>query len=630
MRPGRLLLLALALIVGGDVLAWRVQTSGGSVAVRDVRWVGSGGTRMSALLYVPDGATPDTPAPGIVAAHGYINSRETQSGFAIELSRRGFVVLAIDQTGHGYSDPPAFRNGFGGPDALAYLRTLDIVDRDNIGLEGHSMGGWAVLIAAAGAPDDYRSIVIEGSSTGSSGAPAASDTYPRNLAVVFSKYDEFSGGMWGSPVAADVPRGEKLMAAFGTSELVEPGRVYGSIAEGTARIFHQPPVTHPGDHLSRVAIGHAVDWFQCTLNGGSSLPAAQQIWYWKELGTLVALVGMVVLLFAVGGLLLGTPFFAELAGSPPPARGATGVGWWGAALVFAALPAATLFPFKGLGAGWLRPSALFAQSITSQVMVWAVLVGMISAVLFGVWHVASGRRGGAGDDEGGGAGADEHPGAGAAEHVGADEHPGATADNGADGGGEGDGEGAGETADDYGLTWAGRVVWSKVGKSALLAFLIALAAYASLVATAFFFTTDYRFWVFAIKPMSPLQLRISLSYGIPFVAFFMVYGVVLFGQLRRDGGPGREMLRVVALSTLGFVGLIAYQYVPLFMGGTLAIPGESLWSIIAFQFLPIMTIVGLVTAHFQRKTGHVYVGAVLSGLLVTWIVVASQATQFAF
>ena len=51
-----------------------------------------------------------------------------------------------------------------GPDGLTYLRSLDIVDRANIGLEGHSMGGWAVLIAAAGAPNDYRSVVIEGSS----------------------------------------------------------------------------------------------------------------------------------------------------------------------------------------------------------------------------------------------------------------------------------------------------------------------------------------------------------------------------------------------------------------------------------------------------------------------------------
>jgi fermentation-respiration switch protein FrsA (DUF1100 family) len=67
----------------------------------DVRFIGTGGSPMSALLYVPPGATAAAPAPGILAVHGYINSRETQSGFAIEFARRGYVVLALDQTGHG-------------------------------------------------------------------------------------------------------------------------------------------------------------------------------------------------------------------------------------------------------------------------------------------------------------------------------------------------------------------------------------------------------------------------------------------------------------------------------------------------------------------------------------------------
>ncbi len=580
MKPRATLLLAILLILAGDALAWWVQTGGGTIQVRDLRWIGSGGTRMSGLLFVPAEATAREPAPGILAVHGYLNSRETQDGFAIELARRGFVVLALDQTGHGYSDPPAFRNGFGGPDGLAYLRSLDIVDRDNIGLEGHSMGGWAVLIAAAAFPEGYRSIVIEGSSTGTSGAPDATSVFPRNLAVVFSRYDEFSGLMWGTPVAADVPASDKLMKAFGTTDPVEVGRVYGAVEEGTARVLHQPPVIHPADHFSRRAIGHAIDWFQATLEGERPLPPANQIWLWKEIGNLLALIGMVILLLLVGGLLLGTSFFAELSGESAPARGPRGTAWWVAAILFGVLPAATLFPFKALG-GALPVSAPFPQGITNQIMVWALLVGLLSAVLFGAWHFASGRRSGA-------------------------------------------------TTDHYGLTRAGRVPWSEVGKSFLLASLITLAAYLSLVVSSAVFTVDYRFWVFAIKPMSPLQARIALSYLIPFLLFFMVHGVVLFGQLRRDLNPLAEAGLVVALSTLGFVGLIAVQYTPLFMGGTLGVPSESLWSIIAFQFIPLMVIVGLVTAHFQRATGRIYVGAFLSGILVTWIVVAGQPIHHGF
>ena len=583
MKMKRILAIALTLIMAGNVLAWMVQTSAGSTEIKDVRWVGSNGTEMSGLLYIPDGVSSEDPAPGILAIHGYINSRETQDGFAIEYARRGYVVLSADQTGHGYSDGPAFANGFGGPDSLTFLRSLDIVDPDNIGLEGHSMGGWAVLIAAATQPDAYKSIVIAGSSTGTFGAPEATADWPRNMAVIFSEYDEFSELMWLTPKASDVPSGEKLMAAFGTTEPVEIEQIYGSIEDGTARAFYQPPVIHPGDHLSRKAIGNAVDWFDMTLEGGTGLDSSNQTWMWKELGNLIAAIGMILLLFPVGALLLKRPMFSDLVAEPTESKGAVGAGWWVGAAVFAILPAATLFKFKDYPTDheW-EATALLSQNITTQVMVWAIFVGIISAVLFAAWHFGLNRK-------------------------------------------------ANPSLDDYGLTWAGRMDLRKIGKSLLLAFLIVLAGYTTLVLSAFFFTTDFRFWVFAIKPMSTLGIRIFFSYLIPFMLFFLIVGVILYGQLRRQTKRMRdEMLIVVGLLVAGFVGLIALQYVPLLSGGTLGFPDESLWGIISFQFLPLMTIVGLVSVYFYRKTAHVYVGSFMSAIIVTWIFTASQATHFSF
>ena len=75
------------------------------------------GNATSAPLYIPADATPQIPTPGILAVHGYVNSRETEDGFAIAFAR-GHVVLALDQTRYGYSDLPAFANGFGAPDGL--------------------------------------------------------------------------------------------------------------------------------------------------------------------------------------------------------------------------------------------------------------------------------------------------------------------------------------------------------------------------------------------------------------------------------------------------------------------------------------------------------------------------------
>jgi pimeloyl-ACP methyl ester carboxylesterase len=364
--------LGLALIVCGSVLAWMVQTAGG-VEVRDVRFRGADGTVMSGLLHVPRNATPATPAPGVLAVHGYINSRETQSGFAIEFARRGYVVLALDQTGHGYSGGAAFSSGFGGPDGLRYLRSLDIVDKAEIGLEGHSMGGWTVLAAAAAQPDAYKSMVLEGSSTGAPFAAPGSPTWPRNLAVVFSRYDEFSKIMWGVDRAADAPASPKLQALFGATQAVEPGRVYGSIPAGTARVFFAPPVTHPGDHISTRAIGHSLDWFGRTLTGGTPRPPSDQIWWWKEIGTGVALVGFFVLVLGVFAALLRLPAFAGLRQAPPAEAETDSRRRWGVLLLTAFVPVLTFFP-AFIAAGLLTPaSKVLPQGITNQVLVWALL-----------------------------------------------------------------------------------------------------------------------------------------------------------------------------------------------------------------------------------------------------------------
>lgn len=372
-----LLIVGLLLAVGGAVLASRIQTADG-VSVRDIRFAGTGGKTMSALLYVPAGATPSAKAPGILAVHGYINSRETQDGFAIEFARRGYVVLAIDQTGHGYSDGPAFSNGFGGPDGLRYLRSLPMVDTDNVGLEGHSMGGWTVLAAAAAMPDAYKAVVLEGSSTGAPYAKEGSPAWPRNLGLVYSRYDEFSKLMWGVDRAADVVDSTKLKAVFGTSERIVPRKLYGSIADGTARVLATPAVTHPGDHISPEAIARAIDWFSVTLEGGRAIPSDAQIWYWKELGTALGLVGFVLVVLATFDLLLSVPAFAGLRGVGEPGSDRRDVRWWRAMLMTAFLPAITFFPVFVAVFLLVQPNPVLPQTVTTQITLWALVGAGIS------------------------------------------------------------------------------------------------------------------------------------------------------------------------------------------------------------------------------------------------------------
>lgn len=568
----RTIIIALALIVLGSWLASTVQTDNGQIEISDVRFIGSAGQTMSALLYRPKNATIDNPQPGVLAVHGYINSRETQSGFAIELARRGMVVLALDQTGHGYSDAPAFAHGFGGPDGLAYLRSLAFVDPQRIGLEGHSMGGWTVLMAAAAHPDAYKSMVLEGSSTGTFGTNEGTATFPRNLKLVFSRFDEFSALMWESPIADNIVDTQKLKTLFDSETSIEIGKRYGAINAGTARELAMPPVTHPGDHLSTEAIGEAVEWFNTTLTPDAGYSKSNQTWYWKELGTLLALVGIFLIILPVSDVLLKNTFSGVVV-TAPPIYEVNRSSWYIIALITAAIPILTFFPVQTLAPILLPPNQIWSQAITTGIVGWMLVTGSISLVLFLLWlkffqnNIRFASQCGLGDIE-------------------------------------------------------------ELGRSLVFASSVVLTLYLLVSAMDFFFTVDPRFWVVALKPMSKMQFFQFLAYLPFFLGFFVLLSATLHSQLgRRESSTGSMMLVNSIVLSIGFVVLLVMQYVPLFAGGTLLIASQPLLTIVAFQFVPLMILVGMVSTWCFYRTGSVYPGAFINGIFICWYVTAGQATQ---
>ena len=554
-RAGKLIAGWLLLLAGsGASLA--VMTAGG-VDLRDVRIPMEQGGELAAYLYLPPNATPETPAPAVLAVHGYINSRETQSGFAIELARRGYVVLAPDQTGHGFSGGTALSAGYGGPAALAWLIEQPFVDRGNVGLEGHSMGGWAALSAAQADPDAYRSMVLVGSATGPGFAPAGDPDFPRNVGVVFSRWDEFAQLMWGVRDAASVGTSAKLKALFGTEETVQPGSVYHT--DGNARWLAMPSTTHPGDHLSREAIGYAVSWLNATLEGErEDLPPGRQIWFWKEAGTLVALIGGALVLFGMLDLLLSFPRFAALREPGVGALQTPTRRWWTTLLVAAALPAVTYFPLVALGRA-LNANFVLPQGITNQILVWAVGNGLI-ALPFVI------RR--------------------------------------------------------------GRPFEAHLGAKLLTGALAVSGLYAAVLVAHWVFRSDLRFWVVALKPMAWHHVPAFLAYVIPFTAFFYATQRALHETLSLDwASPERQYLVGVVANAGGFALMLAGIYAFLFAAGHLPGFADPLFTIVAIQFVAVLALVGMLAVFTWRRTNGALLGAIVCGLLVTWYVVAGQATH---
>jgi len=563
-------LIGWALVLVGGGLADLVQTAGG-VKLEDVRYPGGAGETLSALLYVPPGASAAHPAPAVLVAHGFINTREMQSPFAIELARRGFVVLAMDMTGHGFSGGAMGVDGFGGPASLAYLRSLPFVDKTNIGLEGHSMGGAPVMNAASAEPDGYRSIVLEGSTTQFFGAgKPATPSFPRNLEVVFGRYDEFAPLMWSEAKGADVATSPKLEAIFASAGPVQPGRLYGDLAAGTGRRLINPAVDHPQEHFSSAGVGAAIDWFQQTLAGEASpRPPSDQIWFGKEIGTLIGFIGCVTLILGTFRLAIAAPMFAGLRQAPPATVTRRGARWWLAFAATAAIPALSFYPFmKAAPAVFFAPFALtgtlpfalkaFPEQITDQLVVWAIGAGLVS---FALSFALRGARA-------------------PIRH-----------------------------------RW-----FASVGAAAISVGM----GYLALVVTDALFKTDFRFWVLGLKPLDARHFGLFLVYLAPFTLFSLLALRGFGSSLAGEGGLVAALTGAVAFS-LGFAVLLAAQYLHMAATGLLLTPDEPLNTIIAFQFVPILAVVGLIAAVTWRLTGDYAPGAFICALFLTWYIVAGTA-----
>jgi hypothetical protein len=236
----------------------------------------------------------------------------------------------------------------------------------------------------------------------------------------------------------------------------------------------------------------------------------------------------------------------------------------------------SFFPLQNLADSWLPASAWLPQQITNGVLLWAWGNGLFTAVLLLLWF----RR-----------------------------QP--------------------------------DVTWRQCGLSidvsqALSTFKVALLVVLMLYLVVLLVATagvDFRFWVVAMKVMSSTQAGMFVIYLLPFTVFFIVQSASLHAQLQLGwGSPGASQQRRTSwynglVLSVGFVGLLVLQYVPLLLGVTLLIDSQPLLSIVAFQFVPVMLLVGIISSHCYHRTGSVYLGACINGLWVTWYLVAGTATQ---
>lgn len=228
-------------------------------------------------------AAPDAaggPYPLILISHGYPGNRYLMAHLGENLASKGYVAVSIDHTDSTYDNQLAFGSTLVNRplDQLAALNQIDalsrtdgsflngLVDADNTGLIGYSMGGYGAVILAGGG-------VTEVSTTYEWGAPSGTlkvhqdgtDTQralpdARIKAVVaFAPWGR-NRGFWDAAGLANIRT--PIMFIAGTKDDV-------SLYDGGPRTIFEEAVNADRYLLSFIGANH---------NAGAPMPAPRESW----------------------------------------------------------------------------------------------------------------------------------------------------------------------------------------------------------------------------------------------------------------------------------------------------------------------------------------------------------------
>ena len=309
-----------------------IQTDHGNIVVTEGvidAYRGEGGAEhlgmLTYKLYTPRTATAENKAPGVLLLHGYQNDRETNAAYAIELARRGVVVLSLDEYGHGFSEPGLRERGYvnhtvkvnygeesvelgtykkaggtvryrllmnfsnlsffndyyskdedgnaiydsscGGAAAYAVLATMDNVDSTRLGISGHSMGtwaGWSVAAAFAGTEYEPRATVLQCGELFRDSVYDTGKIHFNNVLLLQAKWDEFSYFRDYKRVVDDELLRSDLRCEFlgTTADKAAWDTTFGSFEDGTARRMELLYTNHRLTTHNARGLAVALDWFK--------------------------------------------------------------------------------------------------------------------------------------------------------------------------------------------------------------------------------------------------------------------------------------------------------------------------------------------------------------------------------
>jgi len=320
--------------------AYRVDTWSGAIQISNV--VIHGDETITGVLYKPKWIQEE--APGIVLAHGISNSKEPQTGIALELAKHGYVTLSIDLVGHGRSSGSldGADQSLGMIQAAQYLADLPFVS-ENIGLVGHSLGTGAALYAssqvlesgvvliAGGIGDYFEEPILQ----------------PNNLLVIIGQYD----------VLFDLDNiDERLEATFPENPPML-NEINGDPVQGTMTMLLTPPTSHLLEPLDPSVVTATVDWFNQINDIDFDY---SQTYLIREALIMLAFISFIVAI--VVGLSLNSEIMAENGFN------------WRSGLIYGVVGFFSFLPAMLLGNYVPFPPQIFGSSIAWWLFIWGIIM----------------------------------------------------------------------------------------------------------------------------------------------------------------------------------------------------------------------------------------------------------------
>jgi hypothetical protein len=602
-RSSTILLASCILVVLlASFVASRVQTSGGSVRVHDIKIPTHNGQWVFADLFKPETATSEFPAPLIVVVPGFQRSKEALANISMELARRGFVVISIDPYAQGRSSSSMERRAattegygmFAVVDYAAGSSNLNYIDRARIGATGHSAGGNAAIRGAnyfgrealrTGLPSKLDSVFVSGYVLTLTEEVLAD--VRSNVGMSYAFYDEGAyrnelknGDMRRAPEALRLVN-SGLAAGEPAIGEVQLGHYYGSASKRTLRIVHNERVLHPFQPYIIEATANQIEYFEKVFEVDSGLSSRDQVWYWKELMGLISLVAALVALVPMGRLLLEVPFFQPLVHSLPPAlprpRGRGRVLFWSlftiGALVacFSYIPMAELSQKLFVDASSRVMTWFFPQRMNNAVMLWAILNGIVSYLMFWLSYRFYGKQHGVRPE-----------------------------------------------------MWGARISRAELLRTFLLAVTLFLCYYLLLFAVYYFFHVDYNFLFMGVRVFRPGLLALLAMYTPFFFIFFLSNSLRVNGAMRTEGQADWQSMLIAGLAnSLGLFLIVIVQYVAFALTGTVYWTDGWLYVNLLFAVVPMMFVLPYFNRYFFRVTGRIYLGPMITCLIFIMILISN-------